>query len=167
MLRMGVPIGSVCQKMVVDGVDARASTASRSPTAARPRPRLRRAGSGPPPGGENDTEEEVAKYAKMLRMGVPIGSVCQKMVADGVDGARVERFAFANGGATLSGGGADGATARVVAPAPPRGAPPHLGAAPVGADAALGRAARGAAAQLAVGARRRRRRRRQRARPRS
>ena len=81
MLKMGLPRGAVEQKMAADGLDAALLDAPDEPPPPPP---------PPPPAPASAGVADVAKYKKMLKMGLPRGAVEQKMAADGLDAALLD-----------------------------------------------------------------------------
>ncbi|KAL3943228.1 MAG: hypothetical protein SGBAC_002718 [Bacillariaceae sp.] len=96
MLKMGMPDGAVQQKMLVDGIAqniinsviAREQPATGGARAASPAPTPAAPAPAPEPAVKYSKlsaadEEIAAQYRKMLKMGMPMGAVQQKMLVDG------------------------------------------------------------------------------------
>lgn len=94
MLKMGMPEGAVQQKMLVDGIAQNIidsvvagevpAPAGSVPPAAAPAPPPALAQPAVKYSSLSPADEEIAsKYRKMLKMGMPIGAVSQKMATDG------------------------------------------------------------------------------------
>eukprot|EP00980_Cylindrotheca_fusiformis_P031792 scaffold26981_cov157-Cylindrotheca_fusiformis.AAC.1 len=100
MMKMGMPGGAIQQKMLVDGIaqniiDSVVAGEVPAPTGSAPAPPPTHAAApAPPPAPAQPAvkysslspadEETATKYRKMLKMGMPIGAVSQKMATDGV-----------------------------------------------------------------------------------
>ena len=142
MLRMGLPAGAVALKMQADGIDAATIAAftdqnsgggaapaqnatQRAAAASASRRAIKRTGEAParapPPQAQAagaTQDPRYAKFAKMLKMGLPAGAVAHKMRAEGVDESTI---AAVTGEPPLASGGG-GSAAPQSRPAPALGA---------------------------------------------
>mmetsp|Transcript_28963 Transcript_28963/g.69928 ORF Transcript_28963/g.69928 Transcript_28963/m.69928 type:complete len:2087 (-) Transcript_28963:128-6388(-) len=90
MLKMGMPIGAVSQKMIGEGVtqniqDSVANGEVPRPAGAASAPAPAAADPGVKYSSLSPADEEIAtRFRKMLKMGMPIGAVSQKMLTEGV-----------------------------------------------------------------------------------
>ena len=184
MLRLGIPFAAVVQKMVTEGVDAERIEQFRAACGSKVSD-----GAGEIGGAalrakadlvaKAKADPRLAKYFKMIKLGVPLAATVQKMLADGAEADLVELLKAAEGLSSTSAEGVEdeatrargGAAAK--AAAAPRGAsraarralerhpggqdrrplhlPPRLEAAPLGSARDLGRGAPAPARDLRRG----------------
>ncbi len=84
MKKLGLPAGAIRQKMQKDGIstaDAAAFFGEKPPAAA----------AAPGPGSLKD-REDMAKYFKMKKLGLPDGAIRQKMQKDGITASDISAF---------------------------------------------------------------------------